>query len=134
MVVFLHAVHQHLDDKIRPAGLFDLLDGLTDEASTVLEALGTILIIAVVVGAGEKHGTQVGPGGVDFQCLEALFLEERRCVHDVCLDAMDFFERHRIVVDAAKGRHEVGLETKMGAVFLALLDEWGQVQIEQPVR
>lgn len=71
VVALFGQVDEHLHNEVVPAGGLDLLDALHHESGTVLDAAGAVLVVAVVVEAGEELLTLVEAGGIDLHGLEA---------------------------------------------------------------
>ncbi len=71
VVALLGQVDEHLHGEIVTAGGLDLLDALHHEAGAVLDAAGAVLVVAIVVEAGEELLALIEAGGIDFHGLEA---------------------------------------------------------------
>ena len=65
----LLAVRANADDEVLAATLFDAADDLALQTRAVLDALATVLVIAMIPNAGSEAQQKVAVGGVHFDAV-----------------------------------------------------------------
>ena len=129
-VVLLDTVDEHLHGKVLPAGLLDALNHLAYKAGTILKALGTILVIALVAHAREERLANVVARSVDLNSIPTKVLKLLGKVGRILLEGMNLIDRHiashgrgkrtrsRLLRAAKRNTHARDLVTDVTSLFV----------------
>ena len=120
-VVGLDAVDEDLHGEVLPAGILDALDDLAHEAGAVLEALGAVLVVALVAVAREERLADVVAGRVELHRVEAGVLEHLGNVDEVLLHQVHLVEREVVGLGAGELLGRGGVEAAEGGAHEAQL-------------
>ena len=137
-VVLLDTVDEHLHGKVLPTGLLDALNHLAYKAGTILKALGTILVIALVAHAREERLANVVARSVNLNSIPTKVLKLLGKVGRILLEGMNLIDRHiashgrgkrtrsRLLRATKRNTHAGDLITDVAPLFVNRIGEFLQ--------